>query len=115
MQIPLESEAQRLSQEAFGADARQLFLCLATGILAGNLQLLTQLWLTDYLEVPPAMDQFLFEDRFLGRSLRPAEDKTGIWPGWSQLLRRDYDLSGLSWPATFFCATSEFWTDCFLV
>jgi hypothetical protein len=91
-QTQLESEAQGLPEEAFGADARQLFLCLATEILAGNLQLLTQLWLSDYLEVPPTMDQFLFGDRFLGLSLRPAEDNTGIWPGWSQLLCRHYDL-----------------------
>jgi hypothetical protein len=91
-QTQLESEAQGLPEEAFGADARQLFLSLATEVLAGHGALLTQLWLTDYLEVPPAMDQFLFDDHFLGQSLRPAEDNTGIWPGWSQLLCRDYDL-----------------------
>jgi hypothetical protein len=86
------SEIQRLPEEAFGLEGRQLFISLAREILKNQSDLLTKLWLVDYVEAPPTIEQFVDEDRFLGQTLRPREDNGGLWPTWRQLLHEDHDL-----------------------
>jgi len=88
----IETEAQRLPEEAFGPDARQLFVSLARAILDGQSDLMAKLWLVDYVETPPGIDEFVHDDRFLGQDLKPRDDNGGIWPTWRDLLRKDYDL-----------------------
>jgi hypothetical protein len=88
----IETEAQGLPEEAYGPDARQLFISLARAILDGQSDLITKLWLLDYVEVPPTIDEFVHDDRFLGQNLNPREDNGGIWPTWSELLCENYDL-----------------------
>ncbi len=85
-------ESQLLPEEAFDREARELFIALASRVLDGRAELLAKLWRIDYQEVPPTIDQFVNDDRFLGQSPRPQPANAGLWPTWSELLQTHYDL-----------------------
>ncbi len=49
----------------------------------------------DFLRPPPRMEQFIEDDYYLGRTLRPSEDNIGIYPLWREILTRDFNLGSL--------------------
>ena len=60
----------------------QLFNRLAAEVRVGEMGGSEKLWLMDYTEVPPSMEQFVSEDYYLGASL----GANGLWPAWQEFL-----------------------------
>ncbi|MCX6925660.1 MAG: hypothetical protein NT154_20980, partial [Verrucomicrobia bacterium] len=50
------------------------------------------LWLADYVQVPPSIGQFLSDAYYLGQSLAGVGDSPGLWPTWRGLLIQQFDL-----------------------
>jgi hypothetical protein len=46
----------------------------------------------DYIKAPPTMEQFIDDDYYLGKTLRPSEDNVGIFPLWRDTLVNDFNL-----------------------
>lgn len=46
----------------------------------------------DFLRPPPKMEEFIEDDFYLGRTLRPSEDNVGIYPLWREILVRDFNF-----------------------
>lgn len=51
-----------------------------------------ELWRVDYVRPPPSMLEFIEDDYWMGRTLRPTEDNPGLFPTWKEILCRDFDL-----------------------
>jgi hypothetical protein len=54
--------------------------------------LLENFWKIDYVRKPPTMLEFITDDYWLGSRTRPSDDNEGIFPGWKEILVRDFDL-----------------------
>jgi len=46
----------------------------------------------DFLHNPPLMEQYINDDYYLGKTLRPSEENIGIYPRWAQVLTRDFNI-----------------------
>ena len=52
-----------------------------------------EIWRLDYHTKPPNIRQFVLDDYYLGKTLRPIQgENEGIWPAWLELFERDLDL-----------------------
>jgi hypothetical protein len=76
-------------------DERQLFGQLVTSLRSGehgDLDILENFWKVDYTRRPPTMEEFIMDEYWLGSRTRPTDDNEGIFPGWREILLRDFDL-----------------------
>lgn len=73
---------------------KRLLAEYAARIEAGDLTADEECWAMDYVTQPPAIHEFILDDYYLGRSLRPiVGENEGIWPEWLRCLSRDFDLN----------------------
>jgi hypothetical protein len=54
--------------------------------------LLHRAWLLDYVEVPPSIGEFIWDERFFGQTYRREEGADELYPVWEETLDRDFDL-----------------------
>lgn len=59
----------------------------------GDIDILDNFWKVDYTRRPPSMEEFITDDYWLGSRTRPSSDNEGIFPGWKEILLRDFDLN----------------------
>ena len=59
----------------------------------GDIDILENFWKVDYTRRPPSMEEFITDDYWLGSRTRPSADNEGIFPGWKQILLKDFDLN----------------------
>lgn len=59
----------------------------------GDVDILENFWKVDYTRRPPSMEEFITDDYWLGSRTRPSSDNEGIFPGWKEILLRDFDLN----------------------
>jgi len=71
---------------------RKLLERLHPQILRGQLAELHSLWLLDYRNEAPTIEEFIQDDYYLGTSLHPTENKHGLWPGWQDWLKESANL-----------------------
>lgn len=70
-----------------------LYAELIGKIRHGELEADGDLWRLDYVRQPPTIEEFIFDEYFLGRTLKPVPgENEGMWPGWMALLKADFDL-----------------------
>lgn len=50
------------------------------------------IWKHDYVKAPPTIEEFITDDYYLGRALRPSEDNQGLFPIWRKDLINDFDI-----------------------
>ena len=63
-------------------------------IKAGDFGAIEELWRLDYIKRPPAIEQFLLDDYYLGRTWRPVEgENDGIWPAWLDILTHHLNVN----------------------
>lgn len=58
----------------------------------GSLDALDDLWRVDYVRRPPTIEEFLQDDYWLGQRTRPSNESEGVYPGWKEILIRDFNL-----------------------
>jgi hypothetical protein len=58
----------------------------------GSTTELQNLWKLDYIKPPPTINQFIFDDYYLGQVIKPQDDNPGMWPTWIERLVDDFDL-----------------------
>ena len=76
-------------------EERQLFGQLVTSLRSGEhgeIDVLENFWKVDYTRRPPTMEEFIMDEYWLGSRTRPTGDNEGIFPGWREILLRDFDL-----------------------
>lgn len=72
----------------------RLFNELVGRIRNGETEADGELWKLDYVKPPPTITEFILDEYYLGRSLKPVPgENEGIWPGWLELFQRDFDLN----------------------
>ena len=59
----------------------------------GDIDILDNFWKVDYTRRPPSMEEFITDDYWLGSRTRPSSENEGIFPGWKEILLRDFDLN----------------------
>lgn len=78
-----EAVEQRLpSGVSLSADQRNLLGQLVRPPQSPDRQAMGELWRQDYRVDPPAIEQFLDEDYYLGVALRRTATNEGLWPHW---------------------------------
>ena len=85
--LPLISNLNDEERKLFG----QLVTSLRNGE-HGDLDILENFWKVDYTRRPPTMEEFIMDEYWLGSRTRPTDDNEGIFPGWREILLRDFDL-----------------------
>lgn len=85
--LPLISNLNEEERLLFG----QLVTSLRSGE-HGDLDILENFWKVDYTRRPPTMEEFIMDEYWLGSRTRPTDDNEGIFPGWREILLRDFDL-----------------------
>ena len=58
----------------------------------GNIPEIKELWKVDYSQRPPGIKEFIEDPKFLGQTLLPSEDSSGIFPVWRDMICQDFDL-----------------------
>jgi hypothetical protein len=85
-------EVGGLSQRGLDDNQHSLLRQFTTAALSGNSALLHRAWLLDYVEVPPSIREFVWDERFLGQTYRCDEGDDELYPVWEEALDRDFDL-----------------------
>lgn len=51
----------------------------------------SSVWEADFVRQPPTLDQFITEPEWLGATLKPSDESTGLFPAWRDILLRDFN------------------------
>lgn len=72
----------------------KLFNQIAEEIRQGHYEAEGELWKLDYIKEPPSVEQFLFDDYFLGRTWLHVEgENEGMWPAWKDIFVKHLDFN----------------------